>query len=243
MKKIKINSLLFCAFFALVFSSCDPALKTDDLPVGAVVGSIKDVDGNFYRTIKIGSQTWMVENLKTNKYNDGSAIPAVTDNTVWRNLTTGACCNYNNDAANAAKYGKLYNWYAVNTGKLAPAGWHVPTDAEWTTLENYVKANLGASVSVAKALAATTDWDASTSAGVIGNDLKKNNSSGFSALSGGNRDSNGTFDHVGNYGAWWSSTEIGSSHAWYRNLYYSDEHLSQSNYDKQDGFSVRLIKD
>ena len=102
-------------------------------------GTVTDIDGNVYHTVTIGTQTWMVENLKTTKYNDGTAIPLVTDSTAWLNLTTPGYCWYNNDAATYKNtYGALYNWFTVNTSKLAPSGWHVPTDAEWTTLITYL---------------------------------------------------------------------------------------------------------
>ena len=101
--------------------------------------SITDTDGNVYTSVAIGTQVWMVENLKTTKYNDNSAIPLVTDNTAWGNLSTSGYCWYSNDIANKTAYGALYNWYAVNTSKLCPTGWHVPIDAEWKILER----NLG----------------------------------------------------------------------------------------------------
>ena len=101
--------------------------------------NVVDIDGNVYHTVTIGTQVWMVENLKTTKYNDGTAIPLVTDNTAWGALTTPGYCWYNNDSATYKNtYGALYNWYAVNTGKLAPTGWHVPTDSEWTVLTTYL---------------------------------------------------------------------------------------------------------
>src|ERR1035437_3093980 len=150
---------------AVLFTGCS---KKDD-PLNQEnnqnTSTVTDKDGNVYHTVTIGTQTWMVENLKTTKYNDGTAIPNVTSVTGWRNLTTGAYCNYENDIANGTKYGHLYNWYAVNTGKLAPKGWHVPTDAEWQTLGNYVKIHLGSSGTVAKALAATTGWNTPTYVG------------------------------------------------------------------------------
>ena len=207
--------------------------------------TVTDIDGNVYHTLNIGNQVWMVENLKTTKYNDGTAIPLITDNTTWVNLTTSAFCWYNNDAANYKNtYGALYNWYAVNTGKLAPIGWHVPTDAEWTTLENYISTNLNTSVSVAKALAATTNWYSSTSIGAIGNDLAINNSSGFSALPGGDRSlSNGTFDYVGVYSSWWSSTLSNSGYPWLRILGWDLNILDKSTDYKTSGYSVRCLKD
>src|SRR5674476_633708 len=117
--------------------------------------TVTDIEGNVYHTVKIGTQTWMVENLKTTKYKDGTAIPLVTDNKVWINLPTPAYCWYDNDATTYKNtYGALYNWYAVNTGKLAPTGWHIPTDAEWTTLQNYV----GGELVAGDKMKATTLW-------------------------------------------------------------------------------------
>ncbi|MEI6554870.1 MAG: fibrobacter succinogenes major paralogous domain-containing protein [Paludibacter sp.] len=209
-------------------------------------GTVSDIDGNIYHYITLGAQTWMVENIKTTKYNDGTVIPLVTDDTAWSNLSTGAYCFYNNDAeANKSIYGALYNWYAVNTAKLAPTGWHVATDSEWTTLQNYVSLNLGASGFVAKALAATTNWSSSTSSGAIGNDLTINNNSGFSAFPGSYRDYNGTFSYLGtgNNGCWWSSTERSSAYSWYRFMSYSDSNMTQSYRIKQSGLSVRCVRD
>jgi len=156
-------------------------------------GSMTDIDGNTYKTVTIGTQTWMAENLKVTKYNDGTNIPNVTDDTEWGNLTTGAYCNYNNDQSNVATYGRLYNWYAVNTGKLCPTGWHVPSDAEWTTLEDYLIANGynydGTTIDnkIAKAMASSSGWESYSEVGVIGNDdyPEKQNASGFTALPGG----------------------------------------------------------
>jgi uncharacterized protein (TIGR02145 family) len=211
---------------------------------------ITDKDGNIYHTVTIGTQTWMVENLKTTKFNDGTAIPLVTDNTAWRNLSTPGYCWYNNAATYKNIYGTLYNWYTVNTGKLAPTGWHVPTDAEWTTLENYLIANgynYDGSISgdyYAKSLAATTNWTIYTDAGAIGTDLSKNNSTGFSALPGGIRNSSdGTIDGSGYFGYWWSSTEDNTGYAWYRGMGYLSSDVYREYLDKQSGFSVRCVRD
>ncbi len=208
-----------------------------------------DNDGNNYTTVTIGTQVWMVENLKVTTYNDGTAIPNVTDATAWAALTTGAYCDYSNLAANGAKYGHLYNWYAVNTGKLAPAGWHVPTDAEWTTLQNYLIANgynydaTTTDNKIAKPLAATTDWKITTTTGVIGNDLTLNNSTGFSALPGGYRGGTGWFNNLGDYGIWWSATEYSTDYAWIRYLSYRNADLFSYGDDEQRGFSVRCVRD
>jgi uncharacterized protein (TIGR02145 family) len=226
-----------------------------DVPTGSKTtnfnfAACKDADGNSYKVVTIGTQTWMAENLKTTQYNDGTAIPLVTNNTAWWNKTTPGYCWYNNDAATYKnKYGALYNWYTVNTCKLAPTGWHVPTDAEWTTLENYLTANGynydGSTTgnSIAKSLAATTDWATYSGTGTIGNDLTKNNRSGFSALPGGYRYYDGTFDYVGNYGCWWSSTEVNTSNAWYRYMYYGSNYVYGDGSNKQYGFSVRCVRD
>jgi len=209
---------------------------------------VVDIDGNTYTTIKIGSQEWMVENLKTTRYRNGDAIPNVTADGTWAALTTSAWCNYNNNAANGAIYGKLYNWYAVvDSRNLAPAGWHIPTDAEWTELENYLIANgynydgTTTGNKIAKSLAATTNWSTNTGTGTIGNDLTKNNSSSFTALPGGNRPS--FFGSIGGYGDWWSSTEYSTTKAWARYLGYNGADLTRTDFNKYFGFSVRCIRD
>lgn len=196
----------------------------------------RDADGYNYPVVQIGDQVWMAENLKTTRYRNGDPITE-----QWA---------YKNDANNAAKYGRLYTWYAATDSRnIAPAGWHVPTDAEWTILENYLIANgynydgTTTGDKIAKALAATTDWNTDNGSGTIGNDLTKNNSSGFTALPGGTRYSNGTFVSIGNYGYWWSSTELNTTDAWYRYLYYYYVNLTSYYYTKSYGFSVRCLRD
>jgi uncharacterized protein (TIGR02145 family) len=213
--------------------------------------TVADIDGNLYHIVTIGTQTWMVENLKTTKYRNGDPISNVTDDSEWRSLSTGAYCDYDNKPDNSAFYGKLYNWYAVDDSRnITPAGWHVPTDGDWTILENYLIAN-GYNYDgskdgnkIAKALASTTNWASSTGGGTIGNDLTKNNSTGFTALPGGNRSSgSGGFYSIGRFGYWWSSTEIGGYYACYRNLYYTYSDLHRSFDTKATGLSVRLVRD
>ncbi len=189
-------------------------------------------DGETYKWVRIGNQVWMAENLKTAKYSDGTSIPNVTDNGAWVGLTSGAYCWYNNDINNRNTYGPLYNWHAVNTGKLCPTGWHVPTDAEWTALSSFLG---GESVAGGK-MKSVTGWN-SPNRGAT-------NSSGFSALPGGYRfNNNGTFNNVGNYGNWWSSSENGSSSAWYGSLYYDYANLYRYGNNKRFGFSVRCVRD
>lgn len=220
---------------------------------GIVAGpTVTDADGNVYTSIVIGTQTWTVENLRTTKYNDGTAIPGpIFTASQWNNLTTPAYSWYadSTGAAYRQKWGALYNWHAVNTGKLAPAGWHVPTDAEWTTLENYLIANgynwdgTTSLNKIAKSLAAQTDWLSNTSAGATGNNLSKNNSSGFSALPGGYRGSLGYFNSQGYDGYWWSATGYDVSRAFSRYLYCDLENLLRGYDSRGCGFSVRLLRD
>jgi len=217
-------------------------------------GTVKDQDNNSCKTIVIGTQTWFAENLKTTTYNDGTTIPNVTNPNIWDTLITGAVCTYNNttytDSINT--FGRLYNWYAVNTGKLCPTSWHVPSDAEWTTLENYLIANgynydTGDSTHdyIAKSMASTTGWNSDQTAGDIGNNPSTNNKSGFTALPGGYRYYDGTFRNFGYYGDWWSSTEASNPstiNAYYWSLGFSS-YLDYYGYPKVSGFSVRCLKD
>jgi uncharacterized protein (TIGR02145 family) len=248
--RLFINLLLIVGLLFTVVTACD---KTDD-PGGdsPSAGTVKDADGNKYDTVKIGTQVWTVENLKTTKYNDGTPIPNVTDDDYWANLTTGAYCNYGNLESNAEIYGRLYNWYAVNTGKLAPAGWHVPTDEDWTILENYLIANgynYDSTLNenkIAKSLCAKTNWVVWSEVGTPGVAPENNNSIGFTAFPGGYRHClSGRFIDVGKYGSWWSSTESVSLEgcAYNRSLFYKYEYLDRYIYGKESGYSVRLVKD
>ena len=196
-------------------------------------GTMTDQDGNVYKTVTIGTQTWMAENLRTTKYNDGTAIPNVTDDDEWGALTTGSYCNYNNMTGtdSIATYGRLYNWYAVNTGKLAPTGWHVPSDAEWTVLTDYLG---GTSIAGGKLKEiGTTHWQSPNTGAT--------NVAGFTALPGGYRSSSGTFSYVGGLGYWWSATEYSTTHAYYRSILYSD--VGREDGVKEVGFSVRCVRD
>lgn len=250
LKPIYFLLLLTISLTTIAFTSCekdeDEPETTDDTQINSdgKAGTLTDAEGNTYAIVKIGDQWWMVENLKVTKYNDGTNIPEITEATAWENDSIGAYCDYNNDITNV-KYGRLYNWYAVNTGKLAPVGWHVATDAEWTILNTYVSSNYGASGSIAKALAATTDWwSTSTITGAPGNDLSTNNSTGFCALPGGSRDNTGGFGDLGNSGYWWSATEYSSTHAWHWGLGYNGPSMDHYSLGcKECGFSVRCVRD
>jgi uncharacterized protein (TIGR02145 family) len=185
-----------------------------------------------YETVTIGTQVWMLKNLDVDHYRNGDPIQQVSDPDVWKTLTTGACCYYEIDPANGAIYGKLYNWYAVNDPRgLAPRGWHVPSDAEWTTLSDYLG---GESIAGGKMKeTGTTHW--------MSPNKGASNSSSFSALPGGNRGSNDV--SIRGSGFWWSSTEYNGTKAWSRVLYYYDTSLLRYYNCKVCGFSVRCVKD
>ena len=158
-------------------------------------GSVTDIEGNVYPTIKIGQQEWMVENLKTATYNDGTPIPSVTDGPAWSNLTSDAYCWYDNDVANKDAYGALYNWYAVNKKKLCPAGWSMPSSDSWDALAEYLG---GKAVSGGRMKEPGTDRWQAPNAGAT-------NESGFSARPAGSRYLDGAFVDKGEFAFWWCS--------------------------------------
>jgi len=185
-------------------------------------------------TIVIGTQQWMRENLDVLTYRNGDIIPQVTDPTAWAALTTGAWCYYNNDVANGAIYGKLYNWYAVTDPRgLAPLGWHIPTNTEWTILTTTLG---GEPVAGGKMKATgTTRWTSPNTSAT--------NESGFAGLPGGIRGTNGVYSTVGTHSFWWSVTEAGSSDAWDNNLTNSSSYSVTDVWSKPLGFSVRCVRD
>lgn len=210
--------------------------------------TVKDIDGNIYHTIKLGTQVWMVENLRTTKYNDGTAIPLVTENTSWKALITPAYCWYDNDeATNKKTYGALYNWYTINTNNLCPIGWHVPSDSEWTILTDYLTNNgygyQGNETDISKSLASKSGWTAFSEIGSIGNEQSNNNKSGFTAFASGIRFNDGAFLHRGNFAKWWSSTETSDESAQIRLISWNNGFVTTYSNDKQNGFSVRCVKD
>ncbi len=191
-------------------------------------------NGYTYKTVYIDCKEWFAENLQTTKYNDGTDIPLVTDNDEWSHLSTPAYCWYNNDrSAYGNIYGALYNWYTVNTGKLCPDGWHVPTNTEWTGLTNYLG---GASVAGGKLKETGTAHWASPNTGAT-------NESGFAALPGGYRNLFGTFSYVGSYGYWWSAPENDAPPFWGRGMDYDGSDVGRSSYGTQLGLSVRCVRD
>ncbi len=222
----------------------------------ASAGTVTDNDGNVYQTVVIGNQEWMAEHLRTTTYNDGSKIPHVTDAGVWSSCITPAYCFYDNttDTEKMKTYGALYNWYAVNTKKLAPDDWHVPTESDWNTLLNYLIDNGynydGSTTGnkVGKSLASQSYWDSNGDHydGSIGLNKGSNNRTGFNAHPGGYRHINGKFIGRKYQGLWcdmWSTAEVNETNAWCRNLAHTANDLIKLDYNKGTGFSVRLVKD
>jgi len=192
--------------------------------------TVTDIDGNVYNTITIGSQVWLKENLKTTKLNDGSAIPNVTSDSEWGSLNTPGFCWYDNDqAANKNKYGALYNWFTVSTGKLCPDGWRIPSDSDWTALIN----SLGGESVAAIKLKSTTGWYEN------GNGT---NESGFNGLPAGYRYTNAAFWGVTKNTHWWTSTEADGSNAKSVGLEYDPDEIYRDPDGKTLGFSVRCVK-
>jgi len=184
-------------------------------------------------TIQIGNQKWMSKNLDVAFYRNGDEIPQVTDATAWTALTTGAWCYYNNDPIQGGKFGKLYNWYAVNDPRgLAPQGWHIPSDEEWTTLTTTLG---GTSVAGGKMKeAGIVNWTSPNTAA--------DNSSGWAGMPGGYRNYDGTFSGIGSGGNWWSSSEYYTA-AWFRYLSYGSGDVYRNPDPKKTGFSVRCLRD
>ncbi len=213
-------------------------------------GTITDIDGNLYNTVVIGSQCWMAENLKVERYSNGDNIPTGLDNTSWFITTAGAFAIFGNVAANKTTYGLLYNWFAtVDPRGLCPIGWHVPTDGDWTTLITELDPSTcgsctgsnhstiaGGSMKTTGTLAAGTGlWQSPN--------LAATNNSGFSGLPGGLRLIGGDYDNLGDLGYWWSSSEFFSNTAYFRLLNYNFEYALRDFNDKRSGFSVRCLQD
>ncbi|MBO4646303.1 MAG: fibrobacter succinogenes major paralogous domain-containing protein [Bacteroidales bacterium] len=194
--------------------------------------TVKDVDGNEYKTVVIGSQTWFAENLKTTKYANGNKIENVTDKQRWVDCKSPAFCWYDNNASNKDTYGGLYNWYAINAGNICPNGWHVATDADWNTLENKV----GGRDKAAQALreSGTDHWKAADG------DFK--DSYGFGMYAGGFRNAYGDFTWQTVDAGYWTATGKTPSYAWNRTAYYYDNHLNRHEIQKCFGYSVRCVK-
>jgi len=229
--KIFICPLSIIIFF-LILTNCkkekDTIIATNSTP------KVFDVCGNFYEIVNIGSQVWMKENLRTTKLNDSTTIPLIENyNYVWDDITTPACCWYDNYSAKYKKtYGALYNWYTVKTGKLCPSGWHVPTEKEWSTLTNYLGGDNIAGSKLKEA--GTSNWHEPNEAAT--------NSSGFTAIPGGFRLSL-QYYNMSYWGSWWTSTDGNVYYAMSRMMYYDSANVDIYFVRKTAGLSVRCIKD
>jgi uncharacterized protein (TIGR02145 family) len=196
---------------------------------------VTDADGNVYATVTIDTQTWMAENLKTTKYNDGTTIPLVPNFSNWESLTTPGYCWYKNEPRYGDFYGAIYNWYTVNTGKLCPSGWHVPTQAEWETLIDYLG---GTSVAGGKLKQTfVLHWNDPN--------VGATNEFGFTALPGGYRNTFASADYQGvrAVSRFWTATETDSDRAQFISI--SNDKITASIVSllKNNGHSVRCIKD
>ena len=186
-----------------------------------------------FKSVKIGEQEWMTENLNVDRLRNGDPLPEAKTEGEWKRASENnnpSWCYYNNDPTNGEKYGKLYNWHAVNDSRgLAPEGWHLPSDDEWTTLTAFL-AGKGAGTK----MKSTSGWK---------EDGNGTNESGFTGLPGGYRNSSCSYYDIGRSGFWWASTQANSYNAWYRNLYYDFGNVTRSSFSKYCGFSVRCLKD
>lgn len=215
-----------------------PSFRVSDIDsikfLSGVGETVKDIDGNEYRTITIGAQVWMAENLRTTRYRNGDSIPNVTDHNAWDILSSGAYCDYGNYPLMAEIFGKLYNWYAVKDQRgLAPAGWHIPTRTEWEILVNYLG---GESVAGGKIKeTGYIHWGTQN--------LEATNESGFTGLPGGMRYDQGGFTLRDMRGSWWSANEYNLTKANNKIANYENGHFYTYQYPKQSGMSIRCVKD
>lgn len=222
-----ILPFLIMGILVLLSNSCD-LIDNETDPI------LKDSDGNIYETVDIGEQVWMAENLKTTHYDDGTVIPLVTTATEWENLTTPGFCWYDNDInTNGNTYGALYNWYAVDTDKLCPSGWHVPSDEDWSILITYLD---GDSIAGGKLKeSGTAHWEIPNTGAT--------NTTNFTALPNGYRDIAGVYFGIEKYSFWWSTTSVSAISAWNTSLSYASENVSRPGAFMQNGFAIRCIKD
>jgi uncharacterized protein (TIGR02145 family) len=221
--------------------------------------NITDIDGNVYKTIRIGNQTWLAENYRVTRFNDGTPIPRVTDSVAWQKLTTPGFCFYGNttNQDTIKRFGALYNWHCVNTPGFVPPGWHVPTDVDWEELQNTLIKNgfnwdgVKRGNHVAKAIAAQSGWKPFGIKGMPGNEMQDNNKSGFNGVAAGFRhDSRDLVNWYPEYqairhkAAWWSATEITESIASVYVIGFCVDYLIKYHqWLKTCGYSIRLVKD
>ena len=245
MTKFNLKNISVILIFSSYLLSCEDESKKNELipeikfNTEFDYGSVADIEGNQYKTIQIGEQIWMAENLRTSTYNDGTPIQLITKNSEWMNTEQteeGAYCWYDNNMNTYSNvYGALYNFYAVETNKLCPVGWHVPSKNEWEILYNYLDSS---EISSKLKESDTSHW--------ISPNEGATNASGFTALPGGYRYGyfDGHFGNLGNHAAWWSNSSHTSTNAWSFQLNSHPEFIGFWVADiKENGFSVRCLKD
>lgn len=237
-----------------IVSALDTNHHTDDFVCGT--STLTDYEGNVYATVQIGNQCWMRDNLRTTHYADGTAIPL---DSSYTNSAEPCYYDYSSSAIPLTQRGYLYNWPAVMRGAsssntnpsgvqgICPTGWHVPSDAEWTQLTDYVSSQsdylcMNNTENIAKALSSTTGWSSSSSTCAVGNNMDLNNSTSFSAMPAGYRYNLG-FTNSGKYAYFWSSTEASLGNSWYRSFNYNYAYVYRNNYGKHLGYSVRCLRD
>ena len=222
-KKFLISPLLV---FLFLINGC----KKDEKPPDP----LSDSEGNTYQTVRIGDQVWMAENLRSTRLNDGTDIPLVTDADSWKDLTGPGRCWYNNDESSYKSiYGALYNGFTIATGKICPAGWHVPDKQEWKNLSDFLGDSLVAGGRMKES--GTEHW--------LSPNKGADNSSGFTALPSGIRYFEGTFATITYSACFWTATDISGDEEWYAGLYYADSAITLNHRNKKHGFSVRCLKD
>jgi uncharacterized protein (TIGR02145 family) len=226
-----LHQFIFLGVVLIIASNCKKDDKNNGIP--PKFGMVTDIDGNVYKTVTIGNQEWMAENLKVTRYRNGDSIPNTTG-ASWLYLTTGSYCDFDNSLSKSATYGKLYNWYAVDDYRqIAPTGWHIPSHSEWDILIDYLG---GLSVAGGKLKEkGTIHWKSPNNGA--------SNESFFTALPGGYRGNYASFWWIGECGGWWSSSELTLKWAWGREILFDGSDVNIIYHDKFDGFSVRCIKD
>ncbi len=254
--KMRLAVLNISILIALCLNSCKKEDNAVHLPE-IKYESVTDIDGNVYQTVIIGTQTWMAENLRTTKYNDGTKIILINDSLEWQSCKSGAYSKYHNTVQpdSVKRLGFLYNWVAAKNINICPKGWHLPKESDWAILENYLKSNgynyegIKTGNTIAKALASKDGWKSINSSSIImispaaaGSDVTSNNSSGFNGFPAGCRFS-GQFDLIGEYAFWWTDAPVDSSFAMFRYLDIFDSSLKIDTISKTDGLSIRCLKD
>jgi uncharacterized protein (TIGR02145 family) len=257
-KKFYLYSIALVVVTVLLFNSCKRDDNNENNGQHTIIygDGVIDIDGNEYITVVIGEQEWMVENLKTTRYNNGDEIPNVTNGSEWLGLTPAYSWYDNDEDAYKNAYGALYNWYAVYPGYLCPIGWRLPTDSEWSDLFKYLSENwypnlpnmlpgAGNALKSCRQLDSPSGPDCNTSDHPRWNSHDNHygtDTFGFSALPGGSRSPLGEFCYMGNFGYWWSSTERSTASAWAQMIVFNNSNVIRIDPIKSSGCSVRCIK-